>query len=342
LRRSIADLGQIKPEIAGLLAMTKRYSRTGTVILAALLAAPAAAQDAFPSRPVRIVVGFGPASAGDVVARVLAQRVGQSMHQQFFVETRPGAGSNIAAEYVARAPKDGYTLLLATVANTVNAAMMPRLSFDFQKDLAPVALVTAVPILLAANPQLGVRNVPALIALAKRQPDQIVYGSSGTGTAGHLAGELFNARAGVKLVHVTYPGSAQALTELIAGRIGLMFGAASTALPHVQGGELVALAMAQSKRSAIAPEVPSMAEAGLPGFDATVWFGLLAPAGTPPAIVATLSNEVNAALRSDEVIAPLRMQGMEPIGGSPAEFAAYIAAEVAKWTPVVEAAGLRK
>jgi tripartite-type tricarboxylate transporter receptor subunit TctC len=307
-----------------------------------LAAAPAAAQDTYPSRPVRIVVGFGPASAGDIVARVLAQRLGAGMHQQFVVETRPGAGSNIAAEYVARAPKDGYTLLMATVANTVNAAMMPRLTFDFQKDLAPVALVTAVPILLAANPRLGVRDVPALIALARQKPDAIVYGSSGTGTAAHLAGELFNARAGVKLVHVPYPGSAQALTDLIAGRIGLMFGAASTTLPHVQAGELVALAMAQSKRSAIAPGVPSMAEAGLPGFDATVWFGLLAPAGTPPAIVARLSDEVNAALKTDEAIAPLRAQGMEPIGGSAAEFAAYIAAEVAKWTPVVETAGLRK
>jgi tripartite-type tricarboxylate transporter receptor subunit TctC len=310
--------------------------------LAASLFTAAAAQDAYPSRPVRIVVGFGPASAADIVARVLAQRLGASMHQQFVVETRPGAGSNIAAEYVARAPKDGTTLLMATVANTVNAAMTPRSTFDFQKDLAPVTLVTAVPILLAANPQLGIRDVPALIALAKQKPGEIVYGSSGTGTAAHLAGELFDARAGIKLVHVPYAGSAQALTDLIAGRIGLMFGAASTTLPHVQAGELIALAMAQSKRSAIAPDVPSMAEAGLPGFDATVWFGLLAPAGTPPEIVSTLANEVNAVLKADAVIAPLRAQGMEPIGGSPAEFATYIDSEVAKWTPVVEAAGLRK
>ncbi len=305
-------------------------------------AAPAAAQDAYPSRPVRIVVGFGPASAADIVARVLAQRLGKSLQQQVVVETRPGAGSNIAAEYVARAPKDGYTLLMATVANTTNAAMMPRLPFDFAKDLAPIALVTAVPILLAAHPSLGVRDVGALIALAKSKPDQIVYGSSGTGTAAHLAGELFNTMAGVRLVHVPYPGSAQALTDLIAGRIGLMFGAASTTLPHVQAGELVALAMAQSKRSSIAPEVPSMAEAGLPGFDTAVWFGLLAPAGTPTEVISLLSREVNAALKTDEVIAPLRAQGMEPIGGSPAEFAAYIASEIAKWTPVVEAAGLKK
>ena len=319
-----------------------RLARVACLAASLLAAAPVVAQDAYPSRPVRIVVGFGPASAADIVARVLAQRLGTHMHQQFVVETRPGAGSNIAAEYVARAPKDGYTLLMATVANTTNAAMMPRLSFDFQKDLAPITLVTAVPILLAANPQLGVRDVPALIALAKQKPDAIIYGSSGTGTAAHLAGELFNTMAGVKLVHVPYPGSAQALTDLIAGRIGLMFGAASTTLPHVQAGELVALAMAQSTRSGIAPDVPSMAEAGLPGFDTAVWFGLLAPAGTPPEIVSVLSREVNAALKADEVIAPLRAQGMEPIGGSPAEFATYIGNEIAKWKPVVEAAGLRK
>jgi tripartite-type tricarboxylate transporter receptor subunit TctC len=310
--------------------------------LAASLVTAAAAQDAYPSRPVRIIVGFGPASAADIVARVLAQRLGQSMHQQFVVETRPGAGSNIAAEYVARAPKDGYTLLMATVANTTNAAMMPRLSFDFQKDLAPVTLVTAVPILLAAHPSLGVRDVRGLITLARQKPGEVLFGSSGTGTAAHLAGELFNTMAGVRLVHVPYPGSAQALTDLIAGRIGLSFGAASTTLPHVKAGELVALAMAQSKRSAIAPDVPSMAEAGLPGFDTAVWFGLLAPAGTPPEVISALSREVNAALKTDEVVGPLRAQGMEPIGGSPAEFATHIGNEIAKWTPVVEAAGLRK
>jgi tripartite-type tricarboxylate transporter receptor subunit TctC len=320
-----------------------RLPLTACVIAAlAFSAAPCAAQDSYPSRPVRIIVGFGPASAADIVARVLAQRLGQSMHQQFVVETRPGAGSNIAAEYVARAPKDGYTLLMATVANTINSAMMPHLAFNFQKDLAPITLVTAVPILLAANPGLGIHDVRELIALAKQKPEQILFGSSGTATGAHLAGELFNTMAGVRLVHVPYPGSAQALTDLVAGRISLMFSAASTTLPHVQSGQLVALAVAQSRRAALAPDVPSMAEAGLPGFDTSVWFGLLAPAGTPPEIVAALAREVNAALKSDDVIAPLRAQGMEPIGGGPAEFAAHIASETAKWAPVVEAAGLKK
>src|SRR6266700_4906781 len=314
-----------------------RVRLVACLIACLIVASPASAQDGYPSRPVRIVVGFGPASAADIVARVLAQRVGQRMRQQFVVETRPGAGSNIATEYVARAPKDGYTLLMATVANTVNSSMMPHLAFNFQKDLAPVTLVTAVPILLAANPGLGIHTVRELIALAKAKPEPILFGSSGTGTGAHLAGELFNTMAGVKLVHVPYPGSAQALTDLIAGRISLMFSAASTTLPYVQSGELVALAVAQSTRSAITPDVPSIGEEGLPGFDTSVWFGLLAPAGTPPDVISTLSGEVNDALKSDEVIAALRAQGMEPIGGTPADFAAHIARETAKWAPVVEA-----
>jgi tripartite-type tricarboxylate transporter receptor subunit TctC len=319
-----------------------RLQLVACLIACLIAASPAAAQGAYPSRPVRIIVGFGPASAADIVARVLAQRLGQRMRQQFVVETRPGAGSNIATEYVARAPKDGYTLLMATVANTVNSTMMPHLACDFQKDLAPVTLVTAVPILLAANPGLGVRTVRELIALAKAKPEPILFGSSGTGTGAHLAGELFNTMTGVKLLHVPYPGSAQALTDLIAGRISLMFSAASTTLPHVQSGELVALAVAQSKRTAIAPDIPSIGEQGLPGFDTSVWFGLLAPAGTPPDIIAALSGEVNEALKASEVVAALRAQGMEPIGGTPADFAAHIARETAKWAPVVEAAGLKK
>jgi tripartite-type tricarboxylate transporter receptor subunit TctC len=316
---------------------------TGLAIAALSLApAPSTAQDTYPSRPVRIVVGFGPGSSADIVARDLAQKLGQTLGQQFVVENRPGAGSNIGTDYVARAQKDGYTLLMATVANTINATLTPNPTFDFQKDLAPITLVAAVPILLVAHPGLGVADVRSLIGLAKRQPEQIFCGSSGAGTGNHLAGELFNVMAGVRLVHVPYPGSAQALTDLIAGRISLMFSAASTTLPYVEAGKLTALAMAQPSRAAIAPDIPGMTEAGLPGFDTSVWFGLLAPAGTSPDIVAAVARATNAALKSADVVAPLRAQGMEPIGGSPEEFAAYIRSETAKWAPVVAAAGLKK
>lgn len=318
-----------------------RLALAAGLIASLLASAPAAAQEPYPSRPIRIIVGFGPASAADIVARVLAQQLGASLKQQVVVETRPGAGSNIAAEYVARAPKDGYTLLMATVANTVNAAMMPHLSFDFQKDLAPINLVTAVPILLAANPSLGVHDVPELIKLAKTKPGEITFGSSGTATAAHLAGELFNTRAGVKLVHVPYPGSAQALTDLIAGRIGLMFGAASTTLPYVKDGKLVALAMAQSKRAALAPEVPSMTDAGLPGFDTSVWFGLLAPAGTPPDVVAKWNGAVTKVLASPEMRERLEAQGAEPAPDTPDEFARFIDRELVKYAKIVKASGAK-
>ena len=312
------------------------------IVTLAFSATPSSAQEPYPSRPIRIVVGFGAGSSADIVARDIAHKLGETLGQQVVVENRPGAGSHIGTEYVARAPKDGYTLLMATVANTINTTLTQHPGFDFERDLTPITLVAAVPILLAAHPGLRVTDVRALIALARQKPGEILFGSSGAGTGNHLAGELFNVMAGVRLVHVPYPGSAQALTDLIAGRISLMFSAASTTLPHVESGKLVALAMAQPHRAAIAPNVPSMAEAGLPGFDTSVWFGLLAPAGTSPEIVATLSREINAALKIDEVIAPLRAQGMEPIGGSPAEFADYIRGETAKWAPVVAAAGLLK
>jgi tripartite-type tricarboxylate transporter receptor subunit TctC len=244
----------------------------GVALAFAAGSAPTRAED-YPTRPVRIIVGFGPGSAGDTSARLVGQKLSQLLGQQLVVEARPGGGSNIAAELVARSPKDGYTLLLGNIANTVSTALSPNLAFDFAKDLAPIALVTAVPTLLSARPSVGAANVKELITLAKAKPEQIFYGSSGVGTAAHLAGELINVMAGVKLVHVPYPGSAQALTDLLAGRIQLMFGAASTAMPHVEDGKLVAIGMAQRQRASMAPKVSTLSEQGLTDFDAPLWFG---------------------------------------------------------------------
>jgi tripartite-type tricarboxylate transporter receptor subunit TctC len=313
----------------------------GAAITSAACLASAQAED-YPTRPVRIIVGFGPGSAGDLSARLVGQKLGQILGQQFVVEARPGGGSNIAAEFVARAPKDGYTLLLGNVANTVSAALSANPPLDFARDLAPVALVTAVPTLLSAHPSLGAANIKDLIALAQTRPEQIFYGSSGVGTAAHLAGELLNVMANVKLVHVPYPGSAQALTDLLAGRIQLMFGAASTAMPHVEDGKLIAIGMAQRQRAAMAPKVPTLSEQGLRDFDAPLWFGLMAPAGTPREIIDKLAHAVNEALKSDDVVAPLRAQGVDATGGSPEEFARYIADDIGKWTAVATAAGMRK
>jgi len=323
--------------------MTHQQRLAAVLALAvfAWFGAVARAEETYPIRPVRIVVGFGPGASADIAARVLAQRMGQTLGQQFIIENRPGAGSNIASEYVARAPKDGYTLLFGTVANTINTTLSKNLTFDFSRDFAPVSLAVTLPNILVVNPSLGVDSVADLIKLAKSKPQQIFFGSSGVGTSPHLSGELFNEMAGVKLVHVPYPGSAQAVTDLLGGRVQVMFSPASTVLPHVAEGKLKALASTQLKRAGAAPNLPTMTEAGLDGFDTSVWFGLLAPAGTPPEIIAKLNRAVNDALTSDEVLALLRVQGMDPLGGTPEAFAHTITSETAKWAHVIAAAGLQ-
>ena len=315
-------------------------SRTLIAAILGLLldASPAAAQD---TRPIRIVIGFGPGSVADIAARVIGARMSQTLGQQIVVENRAGAGSNLGAEYVTRAAKDGTTLFMATIANTINPAMGP-LPFDFAKDLAPVTLVASSPQLLVAHPSLGVSTVPELIALAKAKPDTIAYAMSGVGTLSNLSGQLLNHMAGIKLVAVPYPGSAQGVNDVIAGRVPLMFGSAANVMPHVQAGTLKALAATQVKRIAMAPEVPTMVEAGLPGYDAVVWMGLLAPAGTPREVVAKLSQAVNEALRVNEVERALRAQGFETIGSSPEDFGRMIDGELKKWSDVAGAAGLRK
>jgi tripartite-type tricarboxylate transporter receptor subunit TctC len=275
------------------------------------------------------------------MARVVANRMSQTLGQQFVVENRTGAGSSLAAEYVARAPKDGYTLFMATVANSINPALGPR-NFDFGKDLAPVVLVANVPQMLVAHPSLGVSNVRELIALAKSKPEQIQYASSGVGTLSHLSAELLNHAVGIKLIQVPYPGSAQGMTDVLAGRVGLMFGPASTVWTNVQAGKLKALAVTQTKRAAMAPDVPTMAEAGVPGYSAGIWMGMLAPAGTPKEIVDKLSGAANEALRTPEVQKMMQAQGVDPLGGSAAEFARFVDAELEKWADVVKTAGVMK
>ncbi len=306
------------------------------------LASGVVAQEIYPVRPVRVIVGFGAGASADIAARVVGQKLGALLGQQFVIENRPGAGSNLAAEFVARAPKDGYTLFFGTVANTINATLSPNLTFDFAKDFAPIALVVTLPNILVVHPSLGVNNVAELIALAKRKPGEIFFGSSGVGTSPHLSGELFNEMAGVKLVHVPYQGSAQAVTDLLGGRVQVMFSPASTVLPQVQEGKLKALASTQLDRASAAPNLPTMAEAGLPGFDTSVWFGLLAPVGTPSTIVDKLSRGVNTALQDPTVLDALHAQGMDALGGSPEKFARTITSETEKWARVISAAGLKK
>jgi tripartite-type tricarboxylate transporter receptor subunit TctC len=285
--------------------------------LIVLGAAASLAQSDYPSRPVRLVVGFPPGAAGDLVSRAVAGHLSQSVGQQFVVENRPGASSNIATEYAARAPKDGYTLFLGTVANVVNAAVSASLSFDFASDFTPIALIATVPVVLVVHPSTGVDNVKELIALAKSKPGQLNYASSGVATTPHLAGALLNVKAGIDLVHVPYQGSAPAVTDLLAGRTQVMFSPVSVVLPHIKAGTLKALAWAAPKRSAILPELATVAEAGMPELDASIWFGLTAPSGTPQGVVDRLARVLNDALKSEALLEQLKKMGYEPLGGTP-------------------------
>ncbi len=312
-----------------------------TISLSSLSAGVAGADD-YPTHPVRIIIGFGAGAAADTPARLLAQKFADALGRQFVVENKPGASSNLAAAYVAHANNDGYTLLMATSAQTNYAAITIDPAYDVQKDFAPIVRVASVPNILVAHRSLGVDSLRQLIALAKQKPNQILYGSSGVGTTTHIAGELINIMAGIKLVDVPYPGSAQALTDVLAGRIQLWIAPASAVIQQIDRGELKALAVTTAQRASIAPDVPTMAEAGLPGYDLGLWFGLLAPAGTPGAIVDKLARVADDALKDNGVVEQLRKIGIEPVGGTPEEFARYVEGEVKKATEVGVAANLRK
>jgi tripartite-type tricarboxylate transporter receptor subunit TctC len=315
-----------------------------TLILAALIccATNAARADDFPNHSIRIVVGYAPGSASDITVRVIGANLTKLLGQPIVVENRPGNGSNLAAEYVAHAPADGYTILSGSVANAIRVATVAKPNFDLIKDFAPLSLIGTVPVMLAAHPSLGVKNAQELIALAKSKPNQIFYGSSGVGTAAHLAGELFNVSADVKLVHVPYAGSSQALTDVLAGRIGLTFSSVSTTMPQVDDGKLVAIGVAERERVSLAPNLPTLAEQGMTDFEATIWSGLLVPAGTPKAIVDKLAKATVEAARDPATIEALSKQGITARSGGPEEFGRYIASEIAKWRKVGAAAGLAK
>jgi tripartite-type tricarboxylate transporter receptor subunit TctC len=321
----------------------RRTAVLGLILaLTAVVGVPPGRAGDFPSQPIRLIIGFPPGSAADITARVVGNAMGETLGQQVVVESRPGAGSSLAAEFVARAPADGYTLFIGTASNLTSAAINPNSRFDFAKDFAPVTPLTVLPLILAVHPSLGVSSVKELIELARSKPGELTYASVGPGTVPHLSTELFSVRAKIKLVHVPYQGSPPAVTDLLAGRVSMMLGVASTIMPHVEAGQLKALASSSAKRAHFAPNLPTMAEAGLPDFEAGVWFGLVAPAGTPRAVIDKLSSAANAALASEEVVGKLRAQGFEPLGGSPDEFARFVARETVKWAAAAEAAGLKK
>ena len=304
-------------------------------VLAFVPQRPSSADEIYPTRPIRLIVGFAAGSSGDVAARIVSHKLGDLLGQTVIVENRPGASSMIATDYVARSAKDGYTLLFATIAATINTTLMPGKGANFEKDLAPIVLVGSIPNILVVNPDLGVNNVKELIALAKQKPDELLYGASGLGSGPHLATELFKQMAGIKMTGVLYPGSGQTVMDLISGRIQVMFSPASTVLAFIKDGRVRALATTESKRTNAAPELPTISESALPGYDAGLWFGILGPAGLPKPIIDKISNATNNALKDPDVLKQLTTQGLDARGGSPEEFALFIKAETDRWARVI-------
>jgi tripartite-type tricarboxylate transporter receptor subunit TctC len=310
----------------------------GVLLIALLALAPqqaSSADETFPTRPIRLIVGFAAGSSGDVAARIVSHKLGDLLGQTVIVENRPGASSMIATDYVARSPKDGYTLLFATIAATINTTLMPNKGANFEKDLAPIVLVGSIPNILVVNPGLGVNDVKGLIALAKQKPDELLYGASGLGSGPHLATELFKQMAEIKMTGVLYPGSAQTVMDLISGRIQVMFSPASTVLAFIKDGRVRALATSESRRTNAAPELPTISEAALPGYDTGLWFGILGPAGIPKPIIEKISRAANIALKDPDVLKQLTTQGLDARGGSPEEFAQFIKSETERWARVI-------
>ena len=309
---------------------------------AALCAAAPSLAQSFPEKPIRFVVGFTPGGPSDILARALGQKLGERWSQQVVIENRPGAGGNVAAEAVAKSAPDGYTWLLGN--NSIlatNQSLYRRLGYDPVKDFAPVALVAVQPNILVVNPQVPVHSVADLIALAKKSPGKLNYASSGAGAAAHLAGELFKTMAGVDLVHVPYKGAQPALTDVIAGQVQVMFATSASVIPFIHAGKLRALAVTTARRSPSVPDLPTVSEAGVPGFEAITWHGVVVPAATPAPLVERLNRDIVAALAQADLRERLAALGAEVRAGTPREFADYIASEIPKWSKVVRDSGAR-
>jgi tripartite-type tricarboxylate transporter receptor subunit TctC len=301
----------------------------------------ASAQSAYPTKPIRLIVPYPPGGSTDIAARVVGEQIAQSLGQRFVVDNRPGAGGNIAMQLAATSDPDGYTLVVGTTAHAINMTLFKDLSYDTVKDFEPIALLTEVPLMLVVNPSVKAQTVADLIALAKQEPGSLDVASSGNGQSTHLAAELFNAMAGVRMTHIPYKGSAPAITDVVAGHVQLMFDTVMSALPHVQAGKLRALAVTSAKRAPVVPDVPTIAEAALPGYEAIAWNGLFAPVGTPRAIIDQLNAETVKAVQSDAVIKQFASMGATARPTTPDEFASYVRNEVTKWAKVVNESGAK-
>lgn len=316
------------------------FLRCAAALLLAISCAPSLA-DGYPTKPIRMIVPFAAGGGADIVGRLIAQKVSESWGEQIIVENRAGAAANIGAAFVARSEPDGYTLLFTGPNHATNISLYDNLTYDPVRDFAPIALLTSAPYILVANPEFQARSVSDLIKLARAHPGQIAYGSAGNGTAGHLAMELLKSTAGVDMIHVPYKGSSPMLNDLIGGRISVAFDNILSSSQFIKAGSLRALATSGARRAPSMPDIPTVAESGLPGFDVTVWQGLLAPAGTPLSVVNLLNSKFVAALHTPEVKARLDAMNIELTGSTPAQFAEFLRADIAKWSKVIKESGAR-
>ncbi len=319
----------------------ERYAAALAILTAAGAAVSPALAQSYPVKPIRLVVPYPPGGGSDIVARPLAQLAGASMGQQVVIDNRAGAGGNIGMELVAKAPPDGYTLVWGITAQlAVNPALYPKLNYDLVRDFAPVSLMGIAPYLLVAHPQLPVKSVAELVALARAHPGDIRYGSAGNGSGSHLAGEMLNSLARIKTTHIPYRGGAPALTDLVAGQLQLSYLTYTSTNSFLRSGRLRALGVTTVKRSPALPDLPAIAEA-VPGYDSSVWYGLLAPAATPPEIIARLNREFVAALKNAEVRKRLMTEAFEPLGSTPEYLGDYMKKEIARWAKLVKETGAR-
>jgi len=309
---------------------------------ALLCTAPLSHAQVWPARPIRFVAPFPPGGPVDVLARLIAQKVTEKSGQPVVVENRPGAAGNLGIDMVAKAAPDGSTLLHVPAGNiTINATLIRDMPFNWDRDFVPVTMIATAPNLLAVHPGVAARTVPELVALAKANPGKLTYGSPGIGSGLHLSGELFRREAGIDIVHVPYKGTTQAMNDLLGGQLTMMFGALPTLMPQVKAGKLRALAVTSAQRAVAAPDLPTIAESGLPGVDVSSWYAIMAPAKTPPDIVSAVADEVRRILALPEVRQTLDAQGLAPVGMRPAEFAAHIRRETAAWARVIRDANIK-
>ena len=311
------------------------------VVAYPMVAAPASAQD-YPSRPVKIIVPFGAGGPADVFARQLAQHLSDTLKQSFVVENRPGAGSIIGTDAVAKSPPDGYTLLLMSNTHTTNESLTPNKPFQLMRDFVPVAAINYSDLVMVVHPSVAAKDVKEFIALAKKEPGKLNYGSSGPATPYHMAGELFKAMSGTDIVHIPHKASGEMRSAVIGGHVQMAFDAVTTMTENVKAGQVRALGTSAAKRSSVLPDVPTIAESGVPGYDSTIWLGLMAPTGTPKAVVDKLNAEINKTIARPEVKAAWDKQGAVALTMTPAEFDAYLRKDIEKWAEVVKAANLAK